>query len=150
MVHILMYYIIQCKMNQRQTPPEQRNLWVCLLIFIATNRAQMIWYMLVLHPSFRGFGTIRFSCQEDAASAIEKMNNTDLDGRRITVHVDRYAWGLLVFCMGIVYSSFFPWYSWDEPVAHIYKVSMSYWKCLFHDVVVDLLWSESPWELMGV
>lgn len=39
----------------------------------------------------RGFGTIRFATAEDANAAIEKMNNTDLDGRRITVHLDRYA-----------------------------------------------------------
>ncbi len=39
----------------------------------------------------RGFGTVRFSTMEDANAACEKLNNTDLEGRTITVRLDRFA-----------------------------------------------------------
>ncbi|GBF99813.1 hypothetical protein Rsub_12566 [Raphidocelis subcapitata] len=39
----------------------------------------------------RGFGTVRFTTREDAAAAIDKLNNTDFEGRTITVRLDRYA-----------------------------------------------------------
>lgn len=39
----------------------------------------------------RGFGTVRFATKEEAEEACEKLNNTDLDGRTITVRMDRFA-----------------------------------------------------------
>ncbi|KIY97986.1 hypothetical protein MNEG_9976 [Monoraphidium neglectum] len=39
----------------------------------------------------RGFGTVRFTTREDADAAIEKLNNSDFEGRTITVRLDRYA-----------------------------------------------------------
>lgn len=42
-------------------------------------------------PPQRGFGTVRFTAREDAEAAIEKLNNSDFEGRTITVRLDRYA-----------------------------------------------------------
>jgi hypothetical protein len=39
----------------------------------------------------RGFGTVRFFSKEDADTACEKLNNTDFEGRMITVRLDRFA-----------------------------------------------------------
>eukprot|EP00210_Caulerpa_lentillifera_P001889 g1817.t1 len=39
----------------------------------------------------RGFGTVRFSNEDDASSAIDNINGTEIDGRKITVRLDRYA-----------------------------------------------------------
>eukprot|EP00882_Tetradesmus_deserticola_P000937 GHRQ01001017.1.p1 GENE.GHRQ01001017.1~~GHRQ01001017.1.p1 ORF type:complete len:269 (+),score=83.22 GHRQ01001017.1:156-962(+) len=39
----------------------------------------------------RGFGTVRFSSKEDAESACTKLNNTEYEGRTITVRLDRFA-----------------------------------------------------------
>lgn len=39
----------------------------------------------------RGFGTVRFGSKEDAESATAKVNNTEMDGRTITVRLDRFA-----------------------------------------------------------
>ncbi|KAI8464477.1 MAG: putative nucleic acid binding protein [Monoraphidium minutum] len=39
----------------------------------------------------RGFGTVRFTAREDADAAIEKLNNSDFEGRTVTVRLDRYA-----------------------------------------------------------
>ncbi|GFH18032.1 CSD-domain-containing protein [Haematococcus lacustris] len=39
----------------------------------------------------RGFGTVRFSTQEDAMAACAKMNNTQIDSRTISVRIDRFA-----------------------------------------------------------
>jgi RNA recognition motif-containing protein len=38
----------------------------------------------------RGFGTVRFETPEEAQAAVEAMNNTEIDGRVITVRIDRY------------------------------------------------------------
>jgi hypothetical protein len=46
---------------------------------------------LPLAPRPRGFGTVRFTTREDAEAAIEKLNNSDFEGRTITVRLDRYA-----------------------------------------------------------
>jgi RNA recognition motif-containing protein len=39
----------------------------------------------------RGFGTVRFASKEDAEAACNKLNNTELEGRTITVRLDRFA-----------------------------------------------------------
>jgi len=39
----------------------------------------------------KGFGTVRFATKEDSESACQKLNNTEVDGRTITVRLDRYA-----------------------------------------------------------
>jgi len=39
----------------------------------------------------RGFGTVRFSTTEAANSAIEKINDTEIEGRQISVRLDKYA-----------------------------------------------------------
>ncbi len=39
----------------------------------------------------RGFGTVRFATKEDAVQACEKMNNSQIDGRTISVRIDRFA-----------------------------------------------------------
>jgi len=39
----------------------------------------------------RGFGTVRFTNKEDAEAACTTLNNTDLEGRTITVRLDRFA-----------------------------------------------------------
>jgi len=39
----------------------------------------------------RGFGTVRFSSEQDATAAIEAINGIEMDGRKITVRLDRYA-----------------------------------------------------------
>lgn len=39
----------------------------------------------------RGFGTVRFTAQDAANAAVETMNNADIDGRPVTVRIDRYA-----------------------------------------------------------
>eukprot|EP00775_Hariotina_reticulata_P004696 gene4696-4948_t len=39
----------------------------------------------------RGFGTVRFSSKEEAEAACSKLNNTDYEGRTITVRLDRFA-----------------------------------------------------------
>lgn len=39
----------------------------------------------------RGFGTVRFQTKEDADAACNKVNNTEVEGRTITVRLDRYA-----------------------------------------------------------
>ena len=48
---------------------------------------------VVLDPwgKSRGFGTVRFTSREDAEAAIERLNNSDFEGRTITVRLDRYA-----------------------------------------------------------
>lgn len=39
----------------------------------------------------RGFGTVRFATPEDAAGACAKMNNSQIEGRTISVRIDRFA-----------------------------------------------------------
>jgi RNA recognition motif-containing protein len=39
----------------------------------------------------RGFGTVRFATPREAEAACAKLNNTELEGRTITVRLDRYA-----------------------------------------------------------
>eukprot|EP00192_Tetraselmis_astigmatica_P020173 CAMPEP_0117688292 /NCGR_PEP_ID=MMETSP0804-20121206/23729_1 /TAXON_ID=1074897 /ORGANISM="Tetraselmis astigmatica, Strain CCMP880" /LENGTH=209 /DNA_ID=CAMNT_0005500689 /DNA_START=492 /DNA_END=1121 /DNA_ORIENTATION=+ len=39
----------------------------------------------------RGFGTVRFTTTEAAEAATEKMNNAEIDGRPVTVRIDRFA-----------------------------------------------------------
>jgi RNA recognition motif-containing protein len=41
----------------------------------------------------RGFATVLFEKQEDAKAAIEKLNNTEMGGRSITVRFDQYIGG---------------------------------------------------------
>ena len=38
----------------------------------------------------RGYGTVRFSTEEEAARAIATLNGTEVDGRIITVRMDKY------------------------------------------------------------
>lgn len=40
---------------------------------------------------YRGFGTVRFSTKEEADAAAEKLNNTQIEGRTVTVRIDRFA-----------------------------------------------------------
>jgi hypothetical protein len=42
-------------------------------------------------PTCRGFGTVRFSSKEDADAACTKLNNSEYEGRVITVRLDRFA-----------------------------------------------------------
>ena len=37
-----------------------------------------------------GYGTVRFSTEEEAARAIATLNGTEVDGRIITVRMDKY------------------------------------------------------------
>lgn len=46
---------------------------------------------LLASPHNRGFGTVRFASKEDADAACEKLNNTEYEGRTITVRLDRFA-----------------------------------------------------------
>jgi RNA recognition motif-containing protein len=39
----------------------------------------------------RGFGTVRFGSKEEADAACTKLNNTEYEGRTITVRLDRFA-----------------------------------------------------------
>jgi RNA recognition motif-containing protein len=39
----------------------------------------------------RGFGTVRFFDRRDAEAACSKLNNTEIEGRTITVRLDRFA-----------------------------------------------------------
>jgi RNA recognition motif-containing protein len=39
----------------------------------------------------RGFGTVRYATKEEAESAAEKMNNTKIGNRTISVRIDRFA-----------------------------------------------------------
>jgi hypothetical protein len=39
----------------------------------------------------RGFGTVRFTTAEDADAACQKLNNSEYEGRTITVRLDRFA-----------------------------------------------------------
>jgi len=39
----------------------------------------------------RGFGTVRFVDRGDAGRACDALNNTELEGRTITVRLDRFA-----------------------------------------------------------
>jgi RNA recognition motif-containing protein len=41
----------------------------------------------------RGFATVLFEHKDDAARAIEKLNNTEMGGRSITVRFDQYVGG---------------------------------------------------------
>jgi RNA recognition motif-containing protein len=41
----------------------------------------------------RGFATVLFEKAEDAATAIQKLNNTEMGGRSITVRLDQYVGG---------------------------------------------------------
>ncbi len=41
----------------------------------------------------RGFATVLFEHKDDAARAIQKLNNTELNGRSITVRFDQYVGG---------------------------------------------------------
>lgn len=41
--------------------------------------------------SVQGYGTVRFDSQESAAASIEKFHGTDLEGRTLTVKLDKYA-----------------------------------------------------------
>ena len=41
----------------------------------------------------RGFATVLFEKSEDALVAIEKLNNTEMNGRTITVRLDQYVGG---------------------------------------------------------
>lgn len=39
----------------------------------------------------RGFGVVRFGSKEDAEAACAKLNNTQVEGRTISVRIDRFA-----------------------------------------------------------
>jgi len=39
----------------------------------------------------RGYGTVRYATPEEAAAAIEQFNGTDLEGRTLSVRLDKYA-----------------------------------------------------------
>lgn len=39
----------------------------------------------------QGWGTVRFESPEEAEKAIEVMNNSDLEGRRLGVKLDKFA-----------------------------------------------------------
>ncbi|PNH03642.1 Glycine-rich protein 2 [Tetrabaena socialis] len=39
----------------------------------------------------RGFGTVRFASKEDATTACDKLNNSQIDSRTISVRLDRFA-----------------------------------------------------------
>ena len=39
----------------------------------------------------RGYGTVRFSTAEAASAAIEAKHGTELEGRTLTVKLDRFA-----------------------------------------------------------
>jgi RNA recognition motif-containing protein len=39
----------------------------------------------------RGFGIVRFSRREEAEAAAEKMNNSNIGGRIVSVRIDRFA-----------------------------------------------------------
>jgi len=39
----------------------------------------------------KGFGTVRFGTADEAAAAIATLNESELDGRQITVRLDSYA-----------------------------------------------------------
>ena len=38
----------------------------------------------------RGYGTVRYSSEEEASSAIATLNGADFEGRVITVRMDKY------------------------------------------------------------
>lgn len=39
----------------------------------------------------RGFGTVRFTTPQDAEAACQKLNNSQIEGRTISVRIDRFA-----------------------------------------------------------
>ena len=39
----------------------------------------------------RGFGTVRFGTKEEAQKAIDGMNETEIEGRPVSVRLDKYA-----------------------------------------------------------
>ena len=42
-------------------------------------------------PCSRGYGTVRYETAEEAQSAIEQYNGTELEGRTLSVRLDKYA-----------------------------------------------------------
>ena len=63
----------------------------CLPTCGAPRRGCLFHLPTITHSPTRGFGTVRFTTREEAEAAIEKMNNSDFEGRTITVRLDRYA-----------------------------------------------------------
>lgn len=64
-----------------------RCVWVCLQRYAKVlSDGQHVPEMLC-----RGFGTVRFSTKEEADAAAEKLNNTQIGGRTVTVRIDRFA-----------------------------------------------------------
>ena len=39
----------------------------------------------------RGYGTVRYATPEEATAAIEQFNGSDLEGRTLSVRLDKYA-----------------------------------------------------------
>jgi RNA recognition motif-containing protein len=46
--------------------------------------------MIAAHVA-QGFGTVRFYTAEHANEAIEKYHDTDLEGRKLSVFIDKFA-----------------------------------------------------------
>lgn len=57
--------------------------FICGFVWFARHRCTVVGY--------RGFGTVRFTTKEDAATACDKLNNSQIDGRTISVRLDRFA-----------------------------------------------------------
>uniref|UniRef100_A0A383WMD7 RRM domain-containing protein n=1 Tax=Tetradesmus obliquus TaxID=3088 RepID=A0A383WMD7_TETOB len=73
----------------------KHNVWQLYIVVYDSwsNIARDSWSNMVYDSwgKSRGFGTVRFSSKEDADAACTKLNNTEYEGRTITVRLDRFA-----------------------------------------------------------
>ena len=80
-------------MDSVNSSPEPSSfLFFCTLSL--AEHPQVVRADIVLDPNTRrskGFGTILFQRQEDANAAIQRMNDTEFEGRTISVRLDRFA-----------------------------------------------------------
>lgn len=68
----------------------RQAVWACSSIAVrANNRAQLS--SPSPSPSRQGYGTVKFEDEATAQAAIEQFNETELEGRRLTVKLDQYA-----------------------------------------------------------
>ena len=72
--------------------PFQETVWQALRdMFAECGEVQRADIITDFYGRSRGFGTVRFGTTEAANAAIEKFNDTEIDGRQISVRLDKYA-----------------------------------------------------------
>ena len=94
----------RCLCWRRQASIEQRAAPFACLVLLFAYQSHPTPSFLSPHPPLppcfplcspvlcsRGYGTVRYATPEEAAAAIEQFNGTDLEGRTLSVRLDKYA-----------------------------------------------------------